>query len=319
MPEQNDLQNISKELLAELDTLFGLHAGFRPVHAKGLICAGTFIPSGEAAALTRAPHAQRESTNVLVRFSNFGGLPMISDTDPNAAPRGVAIRFNLAPHVHTDIIGHTKNGFPVRTGEEFLDVLKALIASRNSTSSPSPFEEYLESHPKAKSFFTSPSPVPASFATESYFAVNAFKFTSKDGESCFGRFQILPAGMNEYLDDAAVKAKGSEFLFEEMDERLAREPIVMRIVVELAPEGATVNDATVSWENSKKVEFGKIELTRRVSPEDVESDRIIFDPIPRVDGIDPSDDPLIELRAAIYLLTGRRRRAARKESELMQK
>jgi catalase len=37
---------------------------------------------------------------------------------------------------------------------------------------------------------------------------------------------------------------------------------------------------------------------------------MIFDPIPRVDGIDPSDDPLLELRAAIYLLSGRRRRQA---------
>jgi catalase len=38
--------------------------------------------------------------------------------------------------------------------------------------------------------------------------------------------------------------------------------------------------------------------------------RIIFDPIPRVEGIEPSDDPLFELRAAIYLMSGRRRRQA---------
>jgi catalase len=37
---------------------------------------------------------------------------------------------------------------------------------------------------------------------------------------------------------------------------------------------------------------------------------MIFDPVPRVDGIEPSDDPLLELRAAIYLLSGRRRRQA---------
>jgi catalase len=41
-----------------------------------------------------------------------------------------------------------------------------------------------------------------------------------------------------------------------------------------------------------------------------EQKRIIFDPIPRVDGIEPSADPLLELRAAIYLLSGRRRRRA---------
>jgi len=41
-----------------------------------------------------------------------------------------------------------------------------------------------------------------------------------------------------------------------------------------------------------------------------EQKQMIFDPIPRVDGIDASDDPLLELRAAVYLLSGRRRRAA---------
>jgi hypothetical protein len=35
--------------------------------------------------------------------------------------------------------------------------------------------------------------------------------------------------------------------------------------------------------------------------------RIIFDPIPRIDGIEPSADPLLELRAAIYVLSGRER------------
>jgi catalase len=38
--------------------------------------------------------------------------------------------------------------------------------------------------------------------------------------------------------------------------------------------------------------------------------QIIFDPIPRVDGIEPSADPLFEPRANVYLLSGRRRRSA---------
>ena len=36
----------------------------------------------------------------------------------------------------------------------------------------------------------------------------------------------------------------------------------------------------------------------------------IVDPIPRLSAIEPSDDPLLELRAAVYLISGRRRRAA---------
>ena len=51
-------------------------------------------------------------------------------------------------------------------------------------------------------------------------------------------------------------------------------------------------------------------LDHRVADDAQEQKHIIFDPIPRVDGIEPSADPLLELRAAIYLISGRRRRAA---------
>ena len=37
-----------KELLEAFDRVFGLHPGFRPVHAKGLMCTGTFTPAAEA-------------------------------------------------------------------------------------------------------------------------------------------------------------------------------------------------------------------------------------------------------------------------------
>ena len=56
--------------------------------------------------------------------------------------------------------------------------------------------------------------------------------------------------------------------------------------------------------------FGTLRLTSRVDDQEPERRKIIFDPIPRVDGIDSSGDPLTEVRSEIYLLSGRRRRAA---------
>jgi catalase len=67
----------------------------------------------------------------------------------------------------------------------------------------------------------------------------------------------------------------------------------------------------VRWPDSRQeIDFGTIVLTERVNAEDPEYRRVIFDPVPRVDGIDPSDDPLIPVRGTTYLLSGRRRRAA---------
>ena len=119
---------LAQQLLDALDALFGLHPGFRPAHAKGLMCSGTFTPSREAAKLTRAPHARTASTTVTVHYSNSTGVPTIPDNDPaRSGPRGMAIRFHLADHAHTDIVAHSTNGFPVRTGEEFVQFLRAVL------------------------------------------------------------------------------------------------------------------------------------------------------------------------------------------------
>jgi hypothetical protein len=153
----------AQQLLDALDALSGLHPGFRPAHAKGLMCAGTFTPSPEAATLTRAPHASRPSTPVTVRYSNATGLPTIPDNDPaRSGPRGMAIRFHLAEHVHADIVAHSTDGFPVRNGEEFLAFLRAAAAA--GAGQPEALGSFLAAHPHAQRFVDTPKPIPTSFA-----------------------------------------------------------------------------------------------------------------------------------------------------------
>jgi catalase len=119
LPNDEKLIALSEEILKQLEAMFGPHPGFRPVHAKGILLTGTFTPSSAASSLTRAQHAVQASTPVTVRFSDFTGVPLIPDNDPHADPRGMAIRFNLAEHVHTDIVAHSANGFPATTGRSF--------------------------------------------------------------------------------------------------------------------------------------------------------------------------------------------------------
>src|SRR5262249_13876299 len=100
------------------------------------------------------------------------------------------------------------------------------------------------------------------------------------------------------------------FLFDEIDQRLAKGPIKLGVFVQLADAGDDVTDASVTWPDSRtEVPFGTISLTARVDDQVPERRKVIFDPAPRVDGIDPSSDPLTEVRADVYLLSGRRRRA----------
>jgi catalase len=67
----------------------------------------------------------------------------------------------------------------------------------------------------------------------------------------------------------------------------------------------------VHWDDVHPlVKFGTIELNGVVPEQDAAQRQIIFDPIPRVDGIEPSGDPLLDPRASLYLASGRRRRTA---------
>jgi catalase len=300
---------LAQQLLDALDALSGLHPGFRPAHAKGLMCAGQFTPSPEAAKLTRAPHASRPSTSVTVRYSNSTGLPTIPDNDPTrSGPRGVAIRFHLGEHVHTDIIAHSTNGFPVRTGEEFGEFLRGAAAF--AAGRPETLGAFLATHPNAKRFVEAPKPIPTSFAREAFFAVTSFKFTNVDGVSRHGRFRIRPQAGTEYLSDEVAATKSENFLFDEIGQRLSKEPVRLGVFVQMAEPGDDVADASTTWpDNRTEIPLGTITLTARVDDQVPERRKIIFDPLPRVDGIDSSGDPLTEVRGDLYLLSGRRRRA----------
>jgi catalase len=304
---------LASNLLDALDKLAGgIHPGFRPVHARSVMCSGAFRPSPAAAQLTRAPHAARPSTPVTVRFSLASADPAAADNAPQAAsPQGMAVRFHLADHVHTDVVAHSHNGFPTRTGEEFLEFLRAAAASGPGAPTPPPIAAFLAVHPKAKAYVEAPKPVPTSYARQAYFAVTAFRFTNADGQSRFGRFRLRPDAGTEFLTPEQAAGKTADFLTAELSERLARGPVRFRVLVQLAEAGDEVADATAVWpETRPEVEFGTLTLTERVDELAPERRKIIFDPIPRVDGIDSAGDPLTAVRSDLYLMSGRRRRSA---------
>jgi catalase len=309
LPQDERIVALAGDLLKQFETMFGPHPGYRPAHAKGLMLTGTFTPARGAQELTRAPHALRATTPVTARFSNSTGLPGMPDNVAEANPRGFAIRFNLAEHVHTDIVSHSTNGFPTRDGYQFLELLRAAVASGPDVPSPKPVEIFLGSHPGALAFVQAPKPFPSSLARQTYYAVTAFAFTNAAGAKKFGRYRILPEAGNDFLSDDKVKTLSENYHFDEIAQRVGKGPVRFKIVVQVAAPGDGTDDATVHWPESRELqEFGTVELSAVMTDSPAQQKQIIFDPIPRVDGIEPSADPLLELRAAAYLLSGRRRR-----------
>ncbi|KAK3319242.1 catalase related subgroup domain-containing protein [Apodospora peruviana] len=318
LPQDEKLVETSKAIIGEFKGIFGPHPGFRPAHAKGALVTGIFTPSSVASTLSSAPHFVSQSTPIIARFSSSTGIPGLPDTDSNGNPRGLAIRFQLPslPSIpdrrqHTDIITHAVDGFPASTPEETLAFFSSVRAGTVG--------EFLATHPKALTFIQTPKPFPKSFATEKFFSVSAFKLVSSEGKGTFVRYRIVPATGNpkgEYLTDEEVKGKGDEYLFDEL-RSIDKETgsIEYKLLAQVADleKGDVTDDNTAKWPETREiVELGTISLTEALGKE--ESDEMqkgfIFDPIPRVEGVEASDDPLLELRAGIYLISGRERRAA---------
>ncbi len=68
LPSDEKLVQLGKDIIQTFDAQFGVHAGKRPAHARGILLKGEFRASAEARMLTRAPHIQRESVPVVVRL-----------------------------------------------------------------------------------------------------------------------------------------------------------------------------------------------------------------------------------------------------------
>ena len=103
-------------------------------------------------------------------------------------------------------------------------------------------------------------------------------------------------------------------LFNELPRHLAQEgSIKFRLKVQVAEDGDTIDDVTVHWpEDRRIIDLGELTLDTLVSEHDHERKQLVFNPISSIQGIEHSDDALLELRAALSLISGRRRRVVAK-------
>jgi catalase len=282
----------------------GPYKGLRVNHNKGIVVTGSFVPSTSAASITKAAHLQNTPSKVTVRFSNAGGVPTIEDTNPNANPRGIAIRFELPDGAITDIVSLSINAFPVSTPEAFLEFLNARIATKPDSPKPTPVEMLVAATPSLQKFLAIPKPFPVSFATHNYFGINAFEFTNSQGEKNYVRYQILPVNGQELLSADEVAKATPNYLFEELPQRLKKGEAKFRLLAQIAAKDDVVNDPTVVWPNDRKlVELGVISLEAPVADNVAAEKALAFNPLILLDGIAPSEDPVLLARPGAYAVS----------------
>jgi catalase len=221
-------------------------------------------------------------------------------------PRGMAVKFALPDGTKTDIVLLSYNGFPAATAEEFRDFLLAIAASGPDAPKPTAFDKFLSAHPAAKAFVEGPNPQSVSFATQSYFGINSFKFTNAAGAVTFGRYQVIPVGGSKVLTKDQLSKMGPDYLVDEIGERVRRGPAKLTLMLQVAESGDKIDDPSVAWPDTrKKVELGTITITK-ATKESHTADKMLFLPGAVVPGIEAAD-PMIAVRSAAYPISFARR------------
>ncbi len=297
------------QLVETMRALAGPHPGFRPVHAKGIVCSGTFRGSAHARSVSRALHLRGQAVPTILRFSNSSGDPDVHDGVANA--RALAVKFQLPDSKNADILALSVEGFPARTPEDFLEFLRAQLQDP-VTGKPAPdaVSRFLDNHPDTRGFLARlmQKPVPVSYGRATYYAEHAFLFTSADGTTRFGRYRWIPEAGEAFVSPDDASKHSANFLREELESRLEKGPVVFRLLLQLAGEGDATDDVNALWPAERPlVELGRLEVTG-ISPTGAADERrLVFDPTNLTDGIDLSADPFLLARSAAYSISYDRR------------
>jgi catalase len=291
------MSSLAEEIVDSINEISGVHPGHRAAHAKGTLMTGTFTGAGTD--LTTAPHLQGEPVRVTARFSNGGGDPGIPDYAREG--RGMAVKFYLPDGAKTDIVALTLPCFFVRTPEDFLEFTRA----RKDPERLMP--DWLGAHPEALTAIQAAlsADPPLSYATCAYNSIHSYRWIDADGGSRFVRYRWEPEAGEQTLSPEDAKARGRDYLQEDL---LARGERAFRLTAIVATEEDAVDDPTVAWpEEREQVEVGRLVVEGPELERERDGDILVFDPTRVIDGIELSDDAILRFRGPAYSVSVERR------------
>ena len=293
--------------------VYGRHPGCRALHAKGIVCRGTFRASPAASELTTAAHMTGEPVAATVRFSKGSGDP----TWPDAATdtRGMAVKFHLPGGDATDIVAATMPSFFIRRPEDFVPLLHALTPRPGTSRKLHPLRllAFVARHPESlRVFWSSITIKPAlSYATTRYEALHAYRWIDAAGTVRHVRYRWLPEAGRADISRSEGKERSPDYLREELAERLAGGPARFTLEVQIAADGDPVDDPTAVWPEQRETRaVGTLTIEAVEEPQDEAANRLVMDPTRVTDGIELSDDPVLRFRRAAYEVSAKRRHAA---------
>lgn len=280
----------------------GKFDGFRRSGAKGICASGEFVGSAEGRALSVASAFSGRPVPVLVRFSVGGGNPKAPD---NArSQRNMALQFDLPGGEVWQMGNISAPIFGAATPEQFLGRLESLIPDpETKRPNAEKVKAFADAHPEVllQGKYLASQPVPASFGKVNYWGVHAFGFVDAGGKKQFGKWVFEPVGGTQTLSDDEAKAKGADFLADDLRQRVAAGNVAFDFNLQLAQPGDRLDSAVTPLpDDRKKVTLGRLTIKSVSADATGPCVGITFVPTTLPKGVEPSADPMLAARAAPY-------------------
>ena len=309
LPSAAVFADVDPKMVDTFERVGGKFEGFRRSGAKGVCAVGEFVGSREARSLSVASAFSGKPMPVTMRFSIGGGNPKAPDNAKSQ--RNLALQFDLPDGEQWQMGNVSAPVFSASTPEQLLARLEALMPDPE-TKKPNPEkvkafnEANPETTPQGKHFASQP--VPASYGKVNYWGVHAFAFVDANGNKHWGKWIFEPVGGTQGLSDDEAKAKGTDFLFDDLRQRVATTGVAFDFNLQLAREGDKLDSAVSPLPDDRpKVTLGRLTV-KSVSPDSSgPCVTTTFVPTNLPKGIAPSNDPMLAARAAPYVIgLGRR-------------
>ena len=281
----------------------------RPSHAKGTCAAGHFAATPEAARLSVSPVFNGQRVPTVIHFGVGVGHPRGPDT--GRTTRRLSIRFETLSGEIWDMANISAPIFGSPTPQALVD---GLLARRPdpATGQPNPqaVAAFVAANPAAtlRARWLAATLPPASWATTPYWGVNAFRFRGADGEVRHARWVFEPRAGTLRLTEEQMRTLPNDFLAEELRRRAAVAPMKFDMVLQFPNAGDDVTNPTEAWPDDRpRTLVGRLAVTDVAPGPGGACDPISFMTLEQAPGVELSDDPTLQARAAAYAVSLSRR------------
>ncbi|OSY16287.1 Catalase [Bacillus mycoides] len=297
----------------------------RVVHARGAGAHGVFVTKNSMKQYTKAAFLQNEGTEtpVFVRFSTV----IHGQGSPETArdPRGFAVKF-YTEEGNYDIVGNHLPVFFIRDAIKFPDMVHSLKpAPDTNVQTPDRYWDFMTLTPESTHMMTwvfSDYGTPANYREMEGFGVHSFKWINAEGKIVYIKYHWKPQqGVRNLSAKEVEQVQGKDFnhatrdLFDAIEKgnypKWDLHVQVMQLE-EMDSLDFDPLDPTKVWPEDRfpLIEVGTMTLNRNPKNFFAEVEQVAFSPSSTVNGIEPSEDKLLQGRLFSYPDTQRYRLGA---------